>query len=324
MEKLLTPLQARQEYLHFMAVPGQRYIGYLEWKKTMMIEVASTEFVKELIKLTGYPGHSELDDVYQWVADELWLVDQRINDMRNNLSLLISTNLSLTIAALVDAYSVMSNTINSVNILIGEVHQSILTVVSKTGDWIAAALEGAAYQITRAIEHAQEDTAFVALAIKDAIVMAFHSLTDSFAMMYDQFEVAIDRINSNLGFKFDGIGAVIIEAIRGAVDLAVTVVDSLAAVITAVVESTALVLTALVNGIVTTVDILVNGLREIIVGTINTLIDYMKWQWGETTSLLDKMFDFDIETLTPLFVRLVEAQQKAFAILKERSLTVQP
>ncbi len=323
MEKTLSPVQARQEYLHFLATPGQRFIGYREWKRSNEIDVTSTPYVKKLIELTGYPGHSEIDDIYYWVADELWLIEVRISDMKTYLSGLISTNLAITIASLIDAYAVMSNTINSVNLLIGEVHRSLLTVVSKTGEWITAALDGAADLITRAIQTAQSDTAIIAYAIKNGIVEAFRSLDDNFALMYQQFEDAILAQTGSGSSTLEVLGNVIIAAIKASITLAVTIVESLALVIQSAVESTERMLIALVQGIVSTVDILVTGLKEIIEGTLNSLIETFKWLWGEVVALLDKMFDFDIENLSTLFVTLFEAQQKAFAVLKERAETVQ-
>ena len=142
--------------------------------------------------------------------------------------------------------------------------------------------------------------------------------------MYKQFEEAIQTINNNLGSRFEVIGDVIIAAIKGAIALAVTIVDSLASVITTVVESSERVLTSLFRSIVSTVDLMLTGVKDIIGGTINTLVEYFRWLWGEITALLDKMLDFDIDNLSVLFVTLVEAQQKAFAFLKERSETVQP
>ena len=324
MEKTLSPVQARQEYFHFLAVAGQRFIGYREWKRSQEIEVESTPYVKKLIELTGYPGHSEIDDIYYWVADELWLIEVRISDMKTYLAGLISTNLAITIASLIDAYAVMSNTINSVNLLIGEVHRSLLTVVSKTGELITAAIVGAADLITRAIQTAQSDTAIVANAIRNGIVEAFRSLDDNFALMYQQFEDAILSQTGSGSSTLEVLGNVIIAAIKASITLAVTIVESLALVIQSAVESTERVLIALVKGIVSTVDILVTGLKEIIEGTINSLIETFKWLWGEVVALLDKMFDFDIENLSQLFVTLFEAQQKAFAMLKERAETVQP
>lgn len=320
----LTVGEARREYFHFLAVPFQKYIGYREWKLQQNIEVITTPYVQKLIKATGYTGRTEIDDLYYWIDGELDLIDDRIDSVRNILAGVINFNMDLTIAGLADVYFVLNNAINTISGMMQAVDRRIADLVIKTAGWISDTLDMWSASLETTIGEVSEWIVSMGLTIKAGIVEALTGVGNRLDLMYQQVAEAIEALSGGSSSNFEVIGDIIIAAVKGAVDLAVTIVEALAGVITATVESLERVLTNLIEGIIKTVDILVTGIKETVGATITTLIDYLKWLWEEITGLLDKMFDFNIENLTPLFVALFEAQKNAFAILKERAETVQP
>ncbi len=319
----IPPSEARQLYFHYVSKPGQRFLTYIEWKRLENIHVETTPYIKKLIKASAYPGESELDDLWQWVIDEIFFVDQRIDDLRNLLAGIIATNLAITVAALIDVYSVVSNSIMTTNLLIAEVHESLLKIVVKTGEWITEALDGAAAQIENTIETTGGWIVDMGFFIRDGIIDGMAVVATSLDVNTALLVAAIEAENTTTTSNFEVIGLVIIAAIDGAFALATSIVDNLGSVITTAIYSLETVLTGLINGFVETVRILVTGVQEIIGGTLNSILDYFKWVWGEVTALLDRMFDFDLENISDLLVQLFQAQQMAFEKLRVASEAAQ-
>ncbi|MBA7579398.1 hypothetical protein ES708_21268 [subsurface metagenome] len=324
MSNPLTPIQARQAYVHYLAAANRHYIGYMEWKKLLDIEVISTPYVKKLIKATGYPGHSELEDIYDWINNQIAIIGQDIDNVRDRIRDAISDLFQVSFISFKDIYNILLNAINTITGVLQTIETSILTALYNIGGWIANLMRNWTDIISELIITTSQWIADIALHITSEIQYTIREVGFYLGDMYQQFSEAIKVIADSSNKRLISLGDILIAAIKGVVDLAVAIVDGLVAVINTVVISTEILLTNLINKIVETVDILVTGVKDIVVGTINTMLDYFRWLWGEITGLLDKMFDFDVDNLAPLFVSLFEAQKKAFAMLKERAETVQP
>lgn len=320
----ITPLQARRDYFHYLSERGRRFITYREWKRTQTIEVITTPYLAALIKKTGYPGHSEIDDLWQWVIDEIALIDLRFDDLRDILVLLIDANMSKTMDVLINSYVVINGIINTVFQIMQEIQRSLTTLITKTGEWVTNVIENTQEKLDRTIEEVGTWIDEIGLRITDAITASIDASTERFEVMYEQFADAIDSSIRSGESSFNLIGEILIVGIKGVVDLAISIVDGLSSIIASAVAASERTLTSLIDGIVVMVDTLVTGAKEIIEGTINKLIDWLKWLWDQFTKLLDQAFDLDLESMAPMFVKLFDAQKRAFELIKERAETVQP
>lgn len=138
-------------YLHYLAKPGRSYITFREWKVQEQVETITDERTKRLIKLTGYPGGTTVEEVIEWVKgklDEIW---KFLDGIYNTIANAVNAALDTVWEWIKNAYQVIANVVNSIVGWVATFATTITTLIKKIGDWITGVFEWIETQIVNVV-----------------------------------------------------------------------------------------------------------------------------------------------------------------------------
>lgn len=320
----ISPVEARRQYFLYLSTPGRKYIPYRTWKTQQRVEVESTAYVKRLIALTGYPGKSEVDDIRYWVNQQLDGLWNYVNGWQSTVDNAVNQAFGTAQAWITNLYSTVANIVSTIGNILGRNQSDLLVDISTISEWIEDTINHWGDIIYGAIKDTSDWITYIGTEIRDGIVDAVNTLADRMDSMTSQIVEAIDRQQSQGDTTLSGITDLIVATIEGAVTIATSIIDGITEVLSQLISTLGDTIENAIDNSVKMIDTLVNGLTEIVRGTTTDVIDFLKWLWEQVTLLLDQMFDFNPDHIAPLLAGLFEAYQRAYAIIKERSETVQP
>lgn len=315
---MLTLEESYQEYFHYLAKPFERFLTYREWKKKYAIQVETEPWIVKLAEKMGYPGHTDEDDLKDYIDDELSDIWYELSLIREALLSYIGTNFSHITEWLDDINTALIHTITYISNSLNTFSRTFMTTIINLGIMIQDTID-IAYSLIRNVLYAmQQHLESIYKGVEEAIIASFSLVQESFKTVVEWATETLQDFYKNIKGGFSSIADAIVAGIDAIAKVIIAIIDGVALIISKAIT----VLGDTIIGVVHSVERMVTDILQTASTTIEEALTTVGGVMLEIShrffSFLENIFPEDVNVLADGLAFIFEAQRLAAEKIKAK------